>query len=191
MGTFDGLENLIYCPYEDYNSGISTRLFFAPASWFAKINLPTLSNYQDSVTIQQGGVVFKKGAWGSVDVLIDENELKNYLDGNQQRKKNRSELNVYVLGFKAGILGFLEIYKNTPMVFGVIDSNGINWLIGNLRNRAFIDTGDVATGQKYEDNAGGAIKISCKAGVLRMMDSFETVELTGAFTRGFSFAFKS
>lgn len=166
MNSFEGVnvEDLKHCPQDNFASGIKTKVYYAPASYFEKIDLPTLKNtYNDFVSIVQDGIEFRGGGWNSIDVLIGENELKQTLSGPLQRKKSKTELEFLILGFRAKVLGFIEAHKNTPMIFVVVDAVGNNWVIGNLRNRAFMESADITTSKKYEDNSGAALKVTCNS----------------------------
>lgn len=193
MKTFEGVN--IYavnnCFNTEYHSGLKTRLYYAPASFFLTIDLPSGQNsYSNSVTIKND-IEFKGGAWESVDILVDENELKLLLSSNPGKKKIRTELTIYVLGLRTEILGFLEQHSETPFVFAITDANGNNWVLGNLRNRAFIQEAEISSGKKYEDISGAAIKITCNSSVYYYPKSILDIEVGGSFTKGFSIGFKS
>lgn len=167
MNTFDGvtIEDINNCQEEDFGSGISTQLLYAPAIFFASIKIPDEDlGFEECITITADDLVFKDQlTWSLIDILIDENELKNLSDGVNQRKKDKSELNFFLQGFKKKNVGFLKKIKNEPMIFGITDLEGTLWIFGNLRNRAFIETYEGTTGKKYEDNSGFAVKISSKS----------------------------
>ena len=188
MNSFEGVnvEDLKHCPQDNFASGIKTKVYYAPASYFEKIDLPTLKNtYNDFVSIVQGGIEFRGGGWNSIDVLIGENELKQTLSGPLQRKKTKTELEFLILGFRTKVLGLIEAHKNTPMVFVVVDAVGNNWVIGNLRNRAFMESADVSTQKKYEDNSGAVVKITCNAPIFYFGNAQSWID-EGIFTREFT-----
>lgn len=191
MNSFEGInvEDLIHCPLDNFASGIKTKIYYAPASYFEKIDLPTLKNtYEEFVSIAQGNIQFRGGGWNSIDVLIAENELKQNLSGALQRKKTKSELEFFILGFKSKVLGFIEAHKNTPMVFIVVDAIGNNWVIGNLHNRAFIENADASTQKKYEDNSGAIIKVTSNTPLFYFGNSKNWIE-EDLFTREFTSEF--
>ncbi len=191
MNSFEGvnIEDLKHCPQDNFASGIKTKIYYAPASYFSKIDLPTLQNtYEDFVSIAKDGMEFRGGGWNSIDVLIDENELKQSLSGPLQRKKSKTELEFFILGFKAKVLGLIEAHKNTPMIFVIVDAVGNNWVIGNLRNRSFMESADVTTSKKYEDNSGGAVKVTCNAPIFYFGDDRSWIDI-GIFTREFTAEF--
>ena len=174
MNSFDNieiskfrLENLNYCVNENYASGLRTKAYFAPASYFSKINIPNRNvKYDDYVKLDKDDLAFLIGGWAEIDILIEENELRQTLIGPLKRKKIKTELDLFILGFKTNILGFIEKYKNTPIIMIVVDAVGNNWLIGNLRNYALIESGDISTQRKYEENSGAKIKIVSNSTVL-------------------------
>lgn len=191
MNSFEGVnvEDLTHCPQDNFASGIKTKVYCAPASYFKKIDLPTLKNtYDDFVSLTQGGIEFRGGGWNYIDVLIGENELKQTLSGPLQRKKSKTELEFLILGFRTKVLGFIEAHKNTPMIFVVVDAVGNNWVIGNLRNRAFIDNADVSTQKKYEDNSGAVVKITANSPIFYFGNQQSWID-EGVFTREFTFEF--
>lgn len=173
METFGGIsiDDLVYCPEEDYGAGIATQLLYAPADFFEKIKLPEdTEDFNELLSIDEDDIKFKETLdWSKIDILIEENELKSALEGGAQRKKTKSEVNFYILGFKKRVLAFIETLKNVPMIFGIKDSEGNVWLLGNLRNRAFIESAEGTTGKKYEDNSGLAVKVSAKSTIYCIM----------------------
>jgi len=191
MNSFEGInvEDLIHCPQDNFASGIKTKIYYAPASYFEKIDLPTLKNtYENLVSIAKFGIEFRGGGWNFIDVLIGENELKQLLTGSLQRKKSKTELEFFILGFKTKILGLIELHKNTPMIFVVVDAVGNNWVIGNLRNRAFMENADVSTQKKYEDNSGVIMKITANSAILYFGNSKNWIS-GEKFLGDFSFEF--
>lgn len=188
MNSFEGvnIEDITYCPNDNYASGVKTKIYYAPISYFDKIDLPSLENtYEEFVSIAKNGIDFRGGGWNCIDVLIGENELKQNLVGPFQRKKSKTELEFFILGFKTKVLGLIEKNKNTPMVFIVVDAVGNNWVIGNLRNRAFFDTADISTQRKYEDNSGAAVKVTCNSPIFYFGNEMSWID-QGIFTREFT-----
>ena len=188
MNSFEGVnvEDLTHCPQDNFASGIKTKIYYAPTSYLDRIDLPTgKKTYDDFVSITQGGIEFRGGGWNAIDVLIGENELKQNLVGPLQRKKSKTELEFFILGFRTKVLGLIEAHKNTPMVFVVVDAVGNNWVIGNLRNRAFMESADVSTQKKYEDNSGAVVKITCNAPIFYFGNAQSWID-EGIFTREFT-----
>lgn len=170
MNSFEGItaENVERCALEDISSGLQTRLYYAPASFFQNIILPTMGSFEEKMVISEGNIIFKNDlSWSFLDCLIDENEINTSISGAVGRKKQSCNFNIYILGLKAKILGFIEDHQNTPLVFMLPDANGNNWLVGHLRNRAKFEKADGNSGKKYEDNSGFNINISAKTSLYR------------------------
>ena len=168
MNSFNGLviEDLTNCGTNDFGSGLQTRLYYAPASFFKRINLPSPSeDFQNVLLLENSFIEFQNEncGWAFVDLLIDENEVKSSIVGNNQRKKNKTSLDVFILGLRSRVLGFLYKMQNEPMVFCIPTSDNISILIGNLRNRAFIEQANGTSGKQYEENSGIAASISCNS----------------------------
>ncbi len=155
-------ESLDFCPNDENAAGISTRLLYAPAEFFEKIEIPEpTGGYSERVTLVQDNIVFKDGKTiKGIDVLVNENELKNLLVGSPGNLKAKVELEAFIPGIRSEVIGFIDTYKNVPMIFAVKDSNGVLWLVGNTTNPAYFESADGTTGKKFEDNAGVAIKIT-------------------------------
>lgn len=156
-----GFEDILVCPTAESIPGIKTRLYYAPESSFYKFELPDhQETYEDYLMVSPDAIMFKSGNWNVADVLIDESELQSTITGNLQRKKTKISFSFFLLGFRTKVLGFVEKCKNNPMIFGVEDLSGRVWLVGNLRNRAFIESAEGTTGRKYEDNSGVSVKVT-------------------------------
>ena len=172
MSSFEGvnIENITACGTNDFGSGMKTRLYFAPAEWFHKINIGDSSNvgpknnFQNALLISKDDIEFKAAfTWFYIDVLIDESEVKTSFSGSSKRRKLRSSLDVFILGYRSKILGFLQVMKNEDLVFCIPTADNISLLIGNLRNFATFDKAEGSTGKKYEENSGFAVSISANS----------------------------
>ncbi|CAA0172970.1 conserved hypothetical protein [Tenacibaculum maritimum] len=158
-------ESLDSCPNDEIAGGVSTRLFYAPTEFLDKVDVPTpTGDYATRITIPSDNLAFKadKG-WKGIDILVDEGELKNMLVGNRGNKKSKAELEFFIPGFKKDVVGFIDTFKNVPMVFAVKDSNGVIWLVGTKLNGAFMENAEGTTGKKFEDNSGVTCKINANA----------------------------
>lgn len=160
------IEDILQCGSNDFGSGLQARLYFAPASYFSAINLPTPTNFQESLLISVSDVFLNGGMlWNAIDILIDENEIKTSIQGGTKRKKSKTTIDLFILGFRAKVLGFVELLKNEDLIFCINTSDGHGILVGNLRNFANIDKADGNTGKKYEDNSGVSVSINCNSPV--------------------------
>ena len=146
-GCFDNTphENLENCPNEDTIAGIATKLYYVPVAFVKSMAMPTAGNdFESRITLGTGGIVLNTGkAWKSIDVQVDENELKMLLPG-----------------FKPKNLGFIDTYKNTPCLYAVKDAEGKIFVIGSLNIGAYIESADATTGKKIDDNSGITMKVT-------------------------------
>lgn len=181
------IENISGCPETGNSSGLKTRLYFAPASYFFDTPLPSPSGTFDSeIRIQNEILIKKNNQLRYIDILIDENELRISLPGSKQKKRAVSNLTVFILGFESKVLGFIERCKNVPLIFFIQDANGTNWQIGNLRNRAFIESAEVTSGKKYEDNSGALLTITCNSPLFLYNFSLDNFSKPGDFNNDFN-----
>lgn len=181
MNSFEGItiEDLKYS-VQDVYSGVKTRLYYAPTSYFSKITLPNTGSFEELSVVLEDDLVFRtdKG-WSVIDCLIDENEINTSLAGSIRKMKLTSDLKIFLLGLKSHIIGFISEHKDTSFVFMIIDSNGQSWLIGNLRNPAKIEAATGSTGKNYEDNSGFSINISSKSMLYRYGGEIQRNESSG------------
>lgn len=157
-------ENVDNCPNEEISGGLATTLFYIPTAFVETFTLPVADTFEGRLTIASAGIVPKTGkGWKSIDVLVDESELKAPLIGNKGNKKTTSELGIYIPGFKKKSLGFIDAFKNTPTIYAVPDANGQLWIVGTKLLPAFIDASDPTSGKKMEDNSGVPATIKSNA----------------------------
>jgi hypothetical protein len=162
-------ENLDFCPNEEVNGGLSTRLHYIPVAFLESFTGPlaTATKLEERLKMPATGLVPKSGkGFKGIDILINENEVKSNLVGNTGNKKNKSELDIFIPGFREKALAFVDANKNTPMIFVVLDANGKKWVIGNKTNPAYIESADATTGKKNEDNSGVTCKITTNSKLL-------------------------
>ncbi len=167
MNSFNGvsIEDVNFSPADNYAAGLKATLYYAPDSFFKKIKLPSGDlDFQNHLLISLLDIEFQENCgWSSIDILIDENELKSSLNGQTKRKKTKSQLDIFILGFISKVLGFIEKMKNEDLVFIISLSDGTSILMGNLLNRANFSGAESTSGKKYEDNSGAAISLSCNS----------------------------
>lgn len=181
------IESINNCPGLDFNSGLKTTLYFAPISYFFLTPLPKPGISFESEVIITDEILMKSGKQlFSIDVLVDENELRINLTGNKEKKRSITNFSFFILGFRPSVLGFIKRCKNVPMVFFIKDANGNNWQIGHSLNRAFIDTGELWSGKKYEDNSGAAVTINCNSTVFLYQKSLDNMSKPGDFNLDFN-----
>lgn len=176
MNSFNGvsIEDVNFCPADNYAAGLKATLYYAPASFFKKIELPSGDlDFQNYLRISISAIEFKYTTnWSYIDILIDENELKASLNGQTKRKKTKSQLDIFILGFIPKVLGFIEKMKNEDLVFLISLSDGTSILMGNLLNRANFSGAESTSGKKYEDNSGAAISLSCNSPIYFIAEKF-------------------
>lgn len=188
------IEDIEVCPDIVVGGGTTTKLFYAPVDYFFDLPLPQSSVYYSSeITTPSEVLLNKSKKLRFIDILVDENELKQNLSGGVGRKKSRTQLNIFILGVNAHILGFIKRCANIPLVLFIQDVNGYTWQIGHSRNRAFIETADIASGKLFEDNSGTAMVISCNSPILYYPYSLDYIAIPGDFNSDFNndfFVFK-
>jgi len=129
-------------------------------TWWDKFK----ERYKDDRNIAAGGIVLNSGkAWKSIDIQMDEGELKPTLTGNVGNKKTKTELEFLIPGLRTEVLGWIDAYKNAPCVFAVKDANGKLFVIGNKDLGARIDSAEGTTGKKIDDNSGVTVKLVANA----------------------------
>lgn len=175
-------ESLDFCPNEEIAGGISTRVFYIPTEFLTKLEAPAATgDYEARITIPNTNLTIANGkGWKGVDVLVDEGELKSTLVGNRGNKKSKGEAEMFIPGFRPKVIGFLDTYKNVPMVWAFPDANGVFWLLGTKLNPAYIESAEGTTGKKYEDNSGVPVKLSANSRLYRFTGEIaETVADSG------------
>lgn len=166
MSCFDDTphENIDNCSNDEVSGGLATKLFYIPAAFVETFTLPTATTLEGRLKLAANSIVPKTGkGWKSIDILVDENELKAPLVGNKGNKKLTSQIDFYIPGFKAKNIAFVDAYKNTPTIYAIPDANGVLWVVGTLLLGGFIDTSEATTGKKMEDNSGVPVTIKSNA----------------------------
>lgn len=166
LDCFDGTphENIDNCPNEEISGGLSTKLFYLPVAFVETFTLPTDTTLSGRLKLAANSIVPKTGkGWKSIDIMVEENELKAPLVGNKGNKKLTSQVEFYIPGFKTKNLGFVDAYKNTPTIYAIPDANGVFWVVGTLLHGGYIDTSEATTGKKMEDNSGVPVTVKSNA----------------------------
>lgn len=181
------IEHITYCPIGSYSGGVKAKMYYAPADYFFYTPYPVpKESYSSEIIVSEEILMKKDKLLSSCDILIDENELKSTLDGAKGRKKTKTSVSFFIVGFTTLVLGFIERLANVPMILFLEDSNGNIWQIGHLRNRVFIETADSSTGKKYEDNSGVSIIATCNSSLLLYPYSLQNMAKPGDFNNDFN-----
>ncbi|WP_313091927.1 hypothetical protein [Chryseobacterium flavum] len=181
------IESINNCPELEFNSGLKTKLYFAPASHFFYTPLPKPGTSFESEIVIVDEIMMRSGKkLFSIDVLVEENELRVNLTGNKEKKRSVTNFTFFILGFRPSVLGFVKRCKNVPMIFFIQDANGNNWQIGHSLNRAFMDTAESWSGKKYEDNSGAAVTVNCNSSVFLYQKSLDHFLSPGDFNFDFN-----
>ena len=186
MNSFEGfnIDDINGCGSNDFGSGVQARLYFAPADFFQSINLPVRSDFQNSLLISVNDLIFNADkTWSAIDILIDENEVKTAYPGPLRRKRAKSAIDFFILGFRAKVLGFLELMKNENLIFCIITTDGHALLIGNLRNYAHFEKADGSSGKEFGDNSGVAATVNSSSPVYIFKENL-VIETSGSTEPG-------
>ena len=150
------LEDILVCPNDEFQAGLSPEIYFLPKAFLKTFKLPAnTSTYAQAATITQDIEPIVGKGFVKMDLQIDLNSVNTNLVGNRGNKKDQTTLNIFIPGTKAEVLGFKKTYKNLPGIYIAKDNNGKKFVIGTKDQPAYIDELDVNTGQGPEDNNGG------------------------------------
>ncbi|MGQ1944439.1 hypothetical protein EDL98_01325 [Ornithobacterium rhinotracheale] len=160
---FEGVtpENIDNCPNAESASGLSLRAQYIPAAFIETMVLPAKTGkLEEIVKIASGGITLKSDKkWKGIDLVMDENELKEVLVGGKGNQKGQVELTIQIPNFGLKPLGFKRRFANVPLVWNIPDSNGKNWIIGTKFSPAMIESAESTTGKAYEDKATNTFTI--------------------------------
>jgi hypothetical protein len=139
---------------------LSTKLYYIPVAFVETFTLPTDKSISGRLKLAPNAIVPKTGkGWKSIDIMVEESELKAPLVGNKGNKKLTGQIEFYIPGFKSASVGFVDAYKNVPTIYAIPDANGVFWVVGTPLHGAYIDTSEAATGKKAEDNSGVPVTV--------------------------------
>lgn len=166
---FEGihLENVNHCPNEETVAGMSTKLYYIPAPHIATFTKPLKTgSYEEIATIPSTGLVTVTGkGWKKIDCQVDKNTLQNMAVGSIGNLKLKGELDVVFPGFKKKLVGFQIAHRNTPMIFGMPDSEGQMWIIGNPDSPSNFTSMNLTSGDTGEADSNLTSKINAKTSI--------------------------
>lgn len=155
------LENVNHCPNDETVAGLSTKLYYIPAPHITTFTKPAKTgSYESAATIPSAGLVADTGkGWKVLDIQVDKNQLQNLTIGTKGNLKLRGQIDIFVPNFKKKIVGFQIVHKNTPMIFGIPDSEGQMWIIGNPDSPSYFGSMALASGTNAEEDSGMTTQI--------------------------------
>lgn len=154
---FEGVtpENIDNCPNAELASGLSLRAQYIPAAFVETMVLPSkIGSLESTMKIASGGITLKSDkSWKGIDLVADENELKEVLVGGKGNQKGQVEFTFAIPSFGLKPLAFKRRFANVPLILNIPDTNGKNWIIGTKFSPAMIESAESTTGKAYEDKA--------------------------------------
>lgn len=163
------MQNVTSCVDEETVAGLATTLSYIPQAHMGTYTKPPKNptTYEEAATIPSTGLVPLTGyGWKKIDVLVDKNKLTNLLAGTKGNMKLKVDLDIFIKGFKKKTVGFQKVHANTPMLYGIPDSTGQMWIIGNLENGAYFTSSENTSGDTAEADSGITGKITANTSVL-------------------------
>jgi hypothetical protein len=163
------LENIEYCPNAENQPGLSeVELYYTRLSAVNALTLPLLtaaSTLEERMKISAVISFNVGGRFAKIQAMVDENELESKLVGKKGNKKWQTMADLFIPGTSPKQLGFMDGYKNEPMVFVVKNRDGDTLIIGTKNNPAYIEDASYKSGKAGEDNVGTTLKISANSKV--------------------------
>ncbi|WP_271730002.1 hypothetical protein [Aquimarina algiphila] len=164
------IENLPQYVNEDIASGVSETQVFACSVYDIDTFPETLKIGEagftlDKAVVLSDDIVFKTDrGFFQMTVQTETGEVKNELGGNKGNKKAKNMFDFYVANNNAGNLGFVDIYRNVPMVMVVLENTGRHRVIGSVKSPAYMDTVAATSGKGPDDDNGIQITVSDSTG---------------------------
>lgn len=146
-------ENIDNCANDPGAGGVSLRVQYIPAAFIESMTLPSVEgSLESTVKISNNGISLANGrSWKGIDLVMNENELKENLVGGLANQKGQIELTIMIPKFATKQLGWKRRFANVPLVLNIPDTNGNNWIVGTKFAPAMIESAETTTGKAYED----------------------------------------
>lgn len=184
------LTDLPYCPQDDWYAGLYRRIYYAPASWFRKLETSPQIHSLLEMTVDVHQIEMKIGCeLKYIDVLYESAHIENQKKGVFGVSKFSSTLEFSLPTHLLPNRIFMYSTVNEPMVFIVPDNNGRSWIVGNLYNPAKQQTNRLSTGQSVEGDSTLQLSYTAQSPLYRLKGEIEAIESVGAFSTGFSNGF--
>lgn len=181
--------NLLHCPQEDIYGGVATRIWYAKIDDLGKMLLPSPGSNSRTIPITGISLKLKKTLY-YIDVYLDKNSFSEKQKGDERKWKDVSELSFILLGMKEEGLSLKSTIANEPLVFFIPDNNGVLWVLGTLKNPAYLSNSEANSGQKYDDDNVISLSFAANSKLHIYAGKIEDIVPKGAFTKGFTKGFR-
>lgn len=172
MGCFDDvpLEDLEQCVNEENVAGVRERGIYvaladhidafpeSPGTVAANVTLESKAKITTDITFLEN-----KG-WIELQVQADTGEVKDELVGNKGNKKVKSMFDFFLANTSAKNIGFINQYKNLPLVFGIPEKSGRVRLLGSKKLPAYFESTAGTSGKGPEDDNGWQVSVEVTTG---------------------------
>lgn len=182
--------NLLHCPQENIYGGVATRIWYAKTDDLGKMTLPSSEVNSRTISTTEISLKLKKTLY-YIDVYLDRNSLSEKQKGNERKWKDVSELSFTLLGMNDKGLSFKSSIANEPLIFFIPDNNGIMWVLGTLKNPAYLSNSEANSGQKYDDDNVISMSFASNSKLHIYAGKIKDIAPKGAFTKGFTKGFRN
>lgn len=162
-------EDVIYCDTNDFLGGIcETEIYYTLISSVDVLKIPSLI-FGNEKSGQVKDLFLKENrSFKKIKALVDTSELKSNLDN--------SDLEIFLLGTRAELIGFKRTTNHRPLVFLLRDNNGKYFIFGTLESPAYIKDFSIETGKKPDDDTGANVKLVSNGSIFEYIGPTDIVE---------------
>lgn len=164
------IENLPQFVNEDITSGVSeTEIYFASAYDILEDPIPIQLgeegfDLQKAVVIEDDITFIEGRGFFKITVQTQTGEVKDDLGGNKGNKKAKQMFDFFMANNNEGNLGFVDIFRNVPLVVLVRENSRRIRKIGTKFSPAYFESIAITSGKGPDDDNGAQCTISSATG---------------------------
>lgn len=151
-------EDVDYCETTDVLGGLQeAEIYYCYLPYIEVLRLPSaISTNKYAGKIRQEISCKENFGFKKIKALVDTAGLTSRLSSSG---KDTSELEGFLIGTRAELIGVSRKFRHRPFVFIVQDRNGRKFVCGTLVSPAYLQSFDLETGKKFDDDNGAAFKV--------------------------------
>ena len=149
-------DDVDFCDVEDVIGGIQpSEIYFCHIKHIDILRTPLAKSTNNYAGTILNKIICKENTgFSRMKSLVESAELTS----EYQNTKDSSDLELFLLGTRAELIGVSRKFRHQPFIIIVKDENNKQFVIGTLASPAYLRSFEITTGKKFDDNSGGSLK---------------------------------
>lgn len=184
------VEDVEHCETVDVLGGLrETEIYYCYLRHIETLRIPSAISTNDYAgKIRQEIACQENRGFKKMTALVDTGELSARFSPNS-KSQDSAELEFFLLGSRAELIGLSRKLRNRPFVFIIKDRNGRQFVCGTLVSPAYLNAFSIGLGKVFDDNNGATFSVKSNSIFYEYLGNIPVIdpeELDGDYSDDYS-----